>query len=354
MELARGGRREYQQDMSATSTIDESLFPRDGSPSEKLEFLLQYAIQAPSVRNTQPWSFSLAQDTLELRADASRKLRHVDPEGRELTISCGAALEHLVLALRFYGHEAAVEHLPDHREPRLLARIGIGPRVAAGSDNLVLFYAIFKRTTERSRFKRRAIPHELRENLAAVSAGGDVRVTLLEEQTRRAAIAGLVAEANRIQGADPHYRDELASWWTPHRSRRLDGVPAHARGLGFIGSALEQLMIETADLGAKRAASNRRRIVDAPMLAVLGTAADETLSWLLCGRALARLLLRARAAGLAASFFSEPTQVPAVRKKLAALLPEVAFPQVVLRLGYTADTRRTRTPRRPVHEILSR
>lgn len=339
--------------MPAAATMDESLFPKNGTDLEKLTFLLPYAIRAPSVRNSQPWRFAAAGDVLHLLADHSRKLRHVDPDGRELSISCGAALEHLAIAIRYYGFEAAIEYLPDRRNPRLLARIGLGPAIAPGAEDLIPFYAIFKRTTERSAFKRRPVPRDLRLTLASAVRPGDAHVELIDERDRREAIAELVVEATRIQAKDPRYRTELAAWWTPYRSSRADGVPAQARGVGFLGSALEQLLLESVDLGKRRAATHRRRIVEAPLVAVLGTVADDPLSWLLCGRSLARLLLRARAAGLSASFFSEPTQIPAVREKLTGLLAARGHPQVVLRLGYTNAGIRSETRRHPVNEILT-
>jgi hypothetical protein len=38
-------------------------------------------------------------------ADRTRALPVVDPEDRELTISCGAALSHLLLAIRHFGYD---------------------------------------------------------------------------------------------------------------------------------------------------------------------------------------------------------------------------------------------------------
>lgn len=339
--------------VSATATIDESLFPRQGTDAEKLAFLLQYAIQAPSVRNTQPWSFTQDHDGLIMQADLSRKLRHIDPHGRELTISCGAALEHLAIAIRYYGREATIQMLPDKRNPRLLARIALGPTIAPDADDLISFYAIFKRTTERGGFKKRPIPRDLHKRLLSEGYLGDAQIVLVEDRAKRSAIADVVADASRTLGADSAYRTELAAWWTAYGSLRPDGVPAQARGVSFLGSALEQWLIEGVDLGKGRATANHRRIVEAPLIAVVSTVTDEPLSWLLCGRSLARLLLRARAAGLSASFFSEPAQVPEARTKLVALLAMQSHPQVVLRFGYTNANVRTRTLRRPVHDILA-
>ena len=69
--------------------ISEEAFPVQGGPEEKLRFLLNYAVLAPSGHNTQPWLFRLSGDKVELYADRTRGLAVVDPEDRALVISCG-------------------------------------------------------------------------------------------------------------------------------------------------------------------------------------------------------------------------------------------------------------------------
>jgi hypothetical protein len=73
---------------------------------------------APSIHNTQPWRWRVSGPTLELWAVRDRQLAVVDPEGRMLAVSCGAALHHPRVAL------AAVD------DPHPQARHGI--RLRAG------------------------------------------------------------------------------------------------------------------------------------------------------------------------------------------------------------------------------
>jgi hypothetical protein len=101
--------------------IEAASFPRHGTLREKLSFLVGYAILAPSGHNAQPWLFSIADDTIELYADRARALPVFDPEDRELTISCGAALLNLRLALRRFGYQDLLETLPDPAVDDLLA-----------------------------------------------------------------------------------------------------------------------------------------------------------------------------------------------------------------------------------------
>ena len=73
--------------------INESDFPSDSShPREKLAFLLNYAILAPSSHNSQPWKFNVSDDEISLYADRSRWLSVADADKREVYISLGAAL----------------------------------------------------------------------------------------------------------------------------------------------------------------------------------------------------------------------------------------------------------------------
>src|SRR6516225_3631402 len=65
-------------------------------------FLITAAARAPSVHNTQPWRFRVGPEAVELWTDPRRKLR-ADPSGREMLISCGAALFGLRLAVRSLG-----------------------------------------------------------------------------------------------------------------------------------------------------------------------------------------------------------------------------------------------------------
>src|SRR3954463_1603732 len=76
---------------------------RSGRRPDALALALEDAVDqgrlAPSVHNTQPWTFVLFPDRVELRADRSRQLAVLDPGGRELVQSVGSALFNVRAAL---------------------------------------------------------------------------------------------------------------------------------------------------------------------------------------------------------------------------------------------------------------
>ncbi|HEX2205501.1 MAG TPA: hypothetical protein VHG91_19475 [Longimicrobium sp.] len=102
---------------SAPWTISEDAYPAAAPASGKLEYLLGWAVLAPSGHNTQPWRFRVAGDTLFVHADRARRLAVVDPLDRELVMSCGAALFFLRVAIRRFGHLDEVECFPDDADP---------------------------------------------------------------------------------------------------------------------------------------------------------------------------------------------------------------------------------------------
>jgi nitroreductase len=129
--------------------------------------VIEAPLRAPSVYNTQPWSFRIvADDRVELRARADVDgdgpghgrwdlLLHSPAPGpwpREYAISCGAALLNLRLAFRVLGHDPVVTLVPDPvDDPGLLASVEIvaGRTHKPGSLEQELYDAIWQRHTDR-------------------------------------------------------------------------------------------------------------------------------------------------------------------------------------------------------------
>ena len=71
----------------------ESAFPWHGTIEEQIVYLLRYAILAPSSHNSQPWRFSVVQNTVELRPDPPPWLRGAGSDNRKHDISLGCELD---------------------------------------------------------------------------------------------------------------------------------------------------------------------------------------------------------------------------------------------------------------------
>lgn len=328
--------------------LDE--FPLTGTVREKFRSALRSAVLAPSSHNSQPWRFRLTGDVLELLADRTRALAVVDPDDRELIISCGACLKFLQVAFTHFGEGTAVTLLPNPADPDLLARIELtGPLVPTERDH-ALFGGIRERRTNRHPFVSDPIPEAALARARAQVEKHQAWLQSLTAEEDRTALAELIAEGDRTQLADRRFRRELASWVHSNRSSSRDGMPAFAHGMGDLASEVGPLIIRTFDIGDGRAARDRQLALGSPALAVLWTEEDRQRDWLRAGQGLAGALLSLEADGISASYLNQPMEVPELRDRVRALLGREGAPQLILRLGRGKKTRPT--PRRGVDEVL--
>jgi nitroreductase len=316
-----------------------------------LRLAVGHAIRAPSSHNTQPWRFHIEGGSVELWADRTRALPHIDPKDRELTISCGAALFCLRIALRHFGYAPVTEILCEPPEPDLLARVTLGDRIVPTREDVELCDAIGRRRTNRSRYEDRPVPLDTVVSLRSAAEIGDAWIAMVQDRPRRHALAELIADADRRQWHDHEFRRELAAWLRSNRHGATDGMPGYALGRSDLAAAFSPLVVRTFDRGDGEAAHDLELADGAPLLAVFGTARDAPRDWVIVGEALSRTLLAATVQGLAASFLNQPLEVPELRPKVREIVGIDGAAQLIVRMGYpTKDVRPT--PRRAVEDVL--
>jgi hypothetical protein len=324
--------------------------PGDGDVEQILRRAVAVAVQSPSGHNTQPWRFQVSGDRVAVFADRTRRLPVVDPEDRELVISCGAALAHLQIAVEDAGFVCEVEIPPAGTGTALLAVLVAARRIGRVGTRSAEVAAMADRRTNRNPFEDRPVPDGLLHEMQRIAAGGGAWLTPVRGAARDR-LADLVAEGDRIQMADPAFRRELASWVRHNHSPARDGMRAHAFGVPDLLSRLAPVLVRRIDTGRRQAAKDRRLTLGSPLVVVLGTDQDTIDDWLATGQVLARVLLAATLWDVSASFVDQPVEVPPLRNELAALIGTTGAPQLVLRMGYGPPV--LPQPRRPVGEVLS-
>jgi nitroreductase len=268
----------------------------------------------------------------------------IDPSGRELLISIGAAVFNLRVAMLQAARAPRLRWWPEPSEPDLVARVVPGRPAAPSPGVTALAQAIPRRHTNRRPFARVVIPASVLDELvgAASVEGATLRVA---DPVSRGAILALIRTAEQRLRAQGIYRAELADW-APAAHDRRHGVPPQAFGPW---EAMEAMPLR--DFGLTQPELRRRTepLEPYPTLVVLSTDGDGADQWLRAGQALQRVLLAATVHGLAATPMSQPLEIPALRE----LVTDTAagrWAQVILRLGYGQPT--TPTPRRPLAEVL--
>jgi hypothetical protein len=316
-------------------------------PAGQIDYLLATAARAPSVHNTQPWRFRAGKYAIELYADQSRKLR-VDPVGREMLISCGAALFGLRLAVRSLGHVPVVELLPDRARLRLLARVRFGAAEPMTGRERQLLAALPHRHTHRGPFAPGPLPAGLAAGLQHDALAEGATLVLVDRPLAYQQLAGILSAAGRRQDLDPLAREEVRRWSRGAADPARDGIAAHA----FPAAAGRQpgrLPQRDFDLGRGLG------LIDAggpppAVTAVLLTRGDGRADWLRAGQALHRLLAHAASNWVFASLHTQPLEAAAIRTLIRDRLALPGAPQMLLQLGlaHTAHA----TARRPPDDLI--
>ncbi|WP_265523493.1 hypothetical protein [Oerskovia flava] len=283
----------------------------------KVARILDAATQAPSILNTQPWRAVATGDSIQVRADSSRGLPHLDPAARELHVSCGAFLLNLRIAARRESFDPRVELLPDAADPALLAVIDLYPGLRPTADELELAVAVPRRRTARVPLDDEPLAVDVLDELTQTVFDEHALVRVLPtDGPQRRSVLALLRETEAEIARDKVARAEEGRWTDAARPRR--GV----------------------------AAFEPRTTV-----AILTTPGDSPRDWLVAGQALERLLLTATVYAVRASFATAALEDPVTRHELRTLAGLVGFPQVVLGLGHSrlGDS----TPRRSVGDVLT-
>jgi hypothetical protein len=287
--------------MDVPSAPPGDLPPAAASPDEVARFVAEAALHAPSVRNSAPWWFSTEDSAICVRADLERKLAVADPAGRELIISCGAAVFTARIALRYLGLLPKVSVLPEADVPDLIARIGWdAERRPPGDYERGLFGEIPKWHARRGGFDTDRLPVGLMSRFVEEAARENVKLAVMAADDHRAAVLAVMTAADSALKLDQARASEGATWVPPGDTDRGEapGSPASAG-----------------------------------IVTVLTTAADQKADWVSAGQALQRVLLVAGSHGAAVAVSGRALGFVQLREFIRSELTGGDFPQLVLRFG---------------------
>ncbi|WP_019874601.1 hypothetical protein [Sporichthya polymorpha] len=254
------------------------------------------ATLAASVRNSQPWRLVLHPDRLVVRADRSRRLPVFDPTGRQLLLSCGAAVFNARVALAAAGIGDEVTWGPDALgtgDVDDLAMLRPAPDIT--DPDLVLAgldWATLRRRSSWGPFTTPAEPALVAALVAAARAEGADLVAMDPAAAARAARVAAV-----VLDADAAYLAELRAW---------------RAGATWIPDDLDWRT---------------------STCLVLSTPTDSPAAWLRAGEALQRVLLTATALDTAAHVLSLPIEVPAARHMVEVAAGCPGYAHLVVRVG---------------------
>ncbi|MGB8388523.1 Acg family FMN-binding oxidoreductase [Mycobacterium sp.] len=317
--------------------------------SQVIRDAVALACHAPSLHNSQPWRWVAEGSTLHLWADPFRSVYATDHAGRELTLSCGAVLDHLRVAMAAAGWDSATERLPDPAEPDHLAALVFRPLPAVTEVHQQLAAAILRRHTDRLPYAAPVAWPGLESALRRAVVPYEVMLDVITDEARP-----MLAEASRLTETlrryDTSYQDELRWWTSPFASE--EGVPQSE-----LVSSSEAARVDVARAFPPAGGGGRHAAIDHDhsKILVLSTHHDDArLDVLRCGEALSAVLLECAVAGMATCTLTHMTELESSRDIIRQVTGDSGQPQLLIRVGKSPamDPHIGGTARRPVTEVL--
>ncbi len=307
-------------------------------PADQVNYLIATAARAPSVHNTQPWRFRAGDSTIDLYADPRRRLG-VDKDGREMLISCGAALFGLRLAVRSLGYLPVVELFPDPPRLRLLARVSLGEQAPMTTAERHMLEALPRRHTHRGPFVPGSLPAGLLAALQHDTLAEGATLALIDRSLAYQRLADIASAADRRQRRESDVEEEVRHWSREPDDWRRDGVPASA----FPAQGLRQpgrLVQRDFDLGRSIGLLPTEGPPPAAT-AILLTSADHRADWLRAGQALQRVLTHAATRWVFASLHTQALEMASIRFLIRDRLSLPGAPQMIMQFGLAHSTHPT-------------
>jgi nitroreductase len=308
---------------------------------------VQIACRAPSLHNSQPWQWVFSHGQLRLFLDPSRVM-DTDHSARQALISCGAALDHLRIAMAAAGWDSHIDRFPEPGNANHLASIDFTPKDFVTERDRRLADAVEVRRTDRLPFS--AVTEW--QSVEAVVASSANRQTvhlqvIADEMHPSLEEAAKIAESLRMY--DTPYHNELHWWTAPFEPS--EGIPYSS----LVSAAESDRVGVGRPFPAPRRPERRSEIPeDHAKVLLLSTDEDTRADALAAGEALSATLLDCTMAGLATCPVTQLTELSVTRELIRKLMDRGGMPQVLIRVGVipAAEKVPPATPRRPLSAVL--
>ena len=311
-------------------------FYRQKSLTDKIRFLLRFAILAPSSHNSQPWKFTILDDALFLSPDQNRFLPISDPTNRHLYIALGCVIENFCIAADYYGLTSVLQYFPSEFSDATVKILLHSPSLSASSsksDDHPIF-SILKRRSNRNIYEDRIPQPEILEGFKKM-AYEKSSICFVTDHAQKIAIARFLVDWREKEFDNKEFRREMARYKRNNFTRSYIGMPGFTMGFKNFASILAPLAIRYFNVIRPIKMKEIRLLTDhTPVFGVITSPDNTEHSWLQVGRSLEKIWIEAEQQKLQLSINALPASVD----ELQRIIGISERPQIFFRLGYAAHT----------------
>ncbi|CAN5162596.1 nitroreductase family protein [soil metagenome] len=329
-------------------------FPEHGSFQDKLTFLLQFAVLAPSAHNNQPWQVRWNASLTEASVSVDPEFNVMGGTPRLTIITLGVFIENLLEAAAHFNVALHISPVPMSAQV-----LSLNLTITEGSEvppaQPVAFSGLERRHTNRGLYHTEPLSQEAMDALTAVEPEPGAQVTFVTDQADRELGGKLAAAGMRIALSLPPLRSELAHFVHFAQENSPTGMLAEAMVAGAAPtedcSSGEQWALHKLPL-TEEVALCREKFATAPLQVIISTTKDSFRDQFAAGRTMERILNVAGSLGLTHCIAAAATEVPILGPHIRTMSKSSAKPQLFFRLGIPQKPEFTiASPRRSVEQI---
>ena len=322
----------------------------DLTPAQMRREIVRYGTLAANSHNTQPWTFAISDQLIEIRPDLSRATPAVDPDDHHLYTSLGCAAENMVQAAAAFGLNATPE--VTSRNGETVVAVGLEPAPVQRTPE---FEAIPQRQCTRAEYDGSALSASELRQLQAAAETPSVDAILLNTAKPISDVAEFVAAGSDAQVRDPAFVAELKRWLRFSSASALetrDGLFSACSGNPTMPSWLGHTVFDFVFTEDAEREKHIKQVTSSSAVIVFTAKQDDMAHWVDVGRAYQRFALVATALGFKHAFVNQPVEVPEVHEQFASHLGiKDRRPDLVVRIGRAPSM--PRSLRRPLDAVIA-
>jgi hypothetical protein len=330
--------------------IDINAFDRLVSYSDKLKFLVKFAVLAPSSHNTQPWYFQISKNAISVYKDGDRRLRIADENDRQLYLSIGCAIENLIVSANYYNLNTTIEYC-DNTNDDLAATIHFSEKVANISQDHSLIESIITRRTNRNKYKKDRINPETLKELKSYESE-EIEITIVDDENKLYNLAQIAVLASIESMIDEEFRKELSKHIKHNLTKSNVGMPGFTLGLPTPLSFVLPHLIKKFNMEKLAQKQNLELLTKyTPYIVIIASKHDSKKDWLACGRVYQQLNLNANKYNISTSPWGAPIQIGQFYNEISKIIESEKRPQMFFRMGYAQKNTRF-SPRLSADQVI--
>lgn len=314
--------------------INSEEYPSNSSFEEQANFMLGFAVLAPSTFNSQPWKYKIVNQTIEIYMDLLRVPTKTDKTKRFAYISLGCFIENLVVASTHYGWATDITYQFKSRGTNeLVATIYLKKTHKKNEHNEKLFDNIRKRSTNRSFHIDKKVPSNVIDTIKNFTQKNQKFITLNKKNQKNLIAISQKADYELISNIE--FRKEQIEWVRSNLTKKQDGMPGFGVGIPTIPSLFAKQMIMSPLFPKIQAKKNAKTLLNTSLYGVL-LGNDGKEAWVQHGIFFEKTALFLTANKLVIAPLGQFIESDEARKELKVLTDDKSslLPQLFLRIGY--------------------